>query len=112
MSNIGERLREERERLGYSQTAFGELGGVKKLSQINYEKGVSYPTAAYLECLAKVGADVMYIVTGSRGGVVLTVEETKLLDNYRHSAGPAKAALRATSHALAKHDCSDFEQSA
>ena len=33
------RLREERERLGFSQEAFGVLGGVQKRAQINYEKG-------------------------------------------------------------------------
>ncbi|MCL7660626.1 XRE family transcriptional regulator, partial [Klebsiella pneumoniae] len=42
-NNIGSRLREERERLGLSQQALGEIGGVKKLTQLNYEKGDRAP---------------------------------------------------------------------
>ena len=37
--NLFERLKEERERMGLSQEKFGAIGGVKKLAQINYEKG-------------------------------------------------------------------------
>lgn len=65
MSTTGERLREERERLGLSQSAFGELGGVLKRAQINYEKGERQPDAAYLSAIADAGADVLYILTGA-----------------------------------------------
>lgn len=64
--NTGDRLRSERERLGLNQTEFGQLGGVKKLAQINYEKGDRQPDAAYLAAIAAAGADVLYILTGSR----------------------------------------------
>ena len=37
-NTIGQRLKEERERLGLNQTDFGLIGGVKKLAQLNYEK--------------------------------------------------------------------------
>jgi transcriptional regulator with XRE-family HTH domain len=105
MQTIGERLRLERERLGLSQTACGELGGVKKLAQINYEKGVSFPTATYLAAMATAGADVLYIVTGARGGILMTPEESALLDNFRHSPPAARQALKTTSDLFAKHDC-------
>ncbi|MDY9317723.1 transcriptional regulator, partial [Escherichia coli] len=36
-----QRLREERERLGLSQVAMSDIGGVKKLTQLRYEKGDS-----------------------------------------------------------------------
>lgn len=42
-----------------------ELGGVSKGSQILYEKGKP-PTADYLSLIAKAGADVLYILTGTR----------------------------------------------
>ena len=61
---IGNRIREERNRLGLSQEAMAELAGASKRSQIDWEKGVSTPNAAYLEAVAKAGADVLYIVTG------------------------------------------------
>jgi len=61
---IGQRLREERERLGYTQPAFAELAGTTKKSQIDYEKDLTQPKAGYLAAIATVGADINYIVTG------------------------------------------------
>lgn len=66
MNTIGCRLREERERLGLSQAAFGEIGGVKKLSQLNYEKDVREPGTNYLRNIETAGADIEYILTGHR----------------------------------------------
>ncbi|WP_315807509.1 helix-turn-helix domain-containing protein [Pseudomonas sp. C9-3] len=66
MSGIGERLREERERLGLSQGSFGEIGGVKANAQGNYEKGERSPDAAYLSAVEAAGVDVLYVVTGRR----------------------------------------------
>lgn len=64
-----QRLREERERLGMSQTEFAAHGGVKKLAQIRYEKGERKPTADYLLGIARAGADVAYIVSGQRAAL-------------------------------------------
>lgn len=61
---IGQRLKEERERLGFTQPAFAELAGTTKKSQIDYEKDLTQPKAGYLASIAKAGADVSYIVTG------------------------------------------------
>ncbi|OQX14560.1 MAG: hypothetical protein BWK73_09195 [Thiothrix lacustris] len=63
---ISNRLKEERERLDMNQTALGDVGGVKKLSQINYERGSSMPSADYLAKVAAVGVDVLYVITGKR----------------------------------------------
>lgn len=62
--SIGARLREERERLGFTQPAFAELAGTTKKSQIDYEKDITQPKANYLAAIAEVGADICYIVTG------------------------------------------------
>ncbi|MNY49956.1 hypothetical protein D3C86_1854270 [compost metagenome] len=35
-------------------------------AQANYEKGLRQPDMAYLEAIARAGADVLYIVTGAR----------------------------------------------
>lgn len=105
MNTFGDRLKEERERLGLSQTALGDVGGVKKLAQINYEKGERMPDAAYLAAIAAAGADVLYILTGQRAFVPpppLKPDEAALLDDYRHSPPEGKAAIRTTSAALAK----------
>lgn len=66
--SIGERLREERTRLGYNQSVFAALAATTKKSEIEYEKGATSPNAAYLAAIAAAGADVQYIVTGVRRG--------------------------------------------
>lgn len=68
MGSVGERLKIERERLGYSQEAFGETCGVKKRSQINYEKNERNPDALYLIKAGDLGADVSFILTGIPAG--------------------------------------------
>lgn len=64
--SIGERLREERVRLSLSQELMGESAGVRKQAQLKYEKGERQPDAAYLERLAAIGVDVLYVLTGRR----------------------------------------------
>lgn len=65
---IGKRLREERERLGFNQTDFAAIGGVGRKSQFNYEEDERQPDAVYLSAIHGAGADVQYIVTGTRQG--------------------------------------------
>ncbi|NMG29335.1 helix-turn-helix domain-containing protein [Aromatoleum evansii] len=65
---IGERIKEERQRLGLNQTEFAALAGAAKRTQIDWEKGASSPTAEQLAAIATAGADVQYIVTGTRRG--------------------------------------------
>ncbi len=81
--SIGIRLKEERERLGFSQTAFAGLAETTKKSQIDYEKDLTQPKAGYLEVVAKVGADVQYIITGIRSDAALTSDEKDLLSLFR-----------------------------
>lgn len=64
--SVGERLKTERLRLGYTQKEFGELGGVKLNSQAKYERGETSPNTNYLENIGREGADVFYILTGER----------------------------------------------
>lgn len=73
MSNLPERLLEERTRLNLNQTEFGALGKVQKRAQFTYEKGERVPDANYLVALAEAGVDVNYVLTGTR---VVTQEKT------------------------------------
>lgn len=66
MSTIGERLAEERKRLGKNQTEFAELGGAKRASQVNYETNKRRPDADYLAAIAEAGVDVCYVLTAKR----------------------------------------------
>lgn len=80
---IGERLREERQRLDLNQTQLGEHGGVTKKTQMLYESGDRTPDAAYLAAIAEAGADIQYIVTGQRSDMALTPDERQLLALFR-----------------------------
>lgn len=66
MDSIGERLREEREALGYTQGDFADLVGQSRKSQGRYEAGERAPDAEYLSTAAKHGVDVLYVLTGQR----------------------------------------------
>ncbi|MDP2805533.1 MAG: helix-turn-helix domain-containing protein [Gallionellaceae bacterium] len=103
---IENRLKEERERLGLSQPRFGELAGCVKQTVIQWEKGASAPDAGQLAAIAAAGADVLYILTGSRGGTAappaLNREEAALLDNYRHCSTEMQQAAKAQLAAMAK----------
>lgn len=83
---VGKRLKEEREKLGLSQTDFAAIGGVGRKSQFNYEENERKADTAYLEKIAGIGADVRYIITGDRKGqppLVLTADEQVLLNGFR-----------------------------
>jgi len=84
--NIGERLKEERVRLGYNQGDFAAIAGVAKTSQFNYEKGERSPDAAYLAAVAEKGVDVLYVVTGRRtpeASSSFNGDEVDLVEHYR-----------------------------
>ena len=92
MESIGDRIREERDRLGFNQTAFGAIGGVRKQAQLKYEKGERFPGADYLAAIAKVGADVQYVVTGQRASSALAADEQELVGLFRAAPLAVKAA--------------------
>jgi len=121
MSCIGERLKEERESLGLSQTAMAEIAanagaaGSTRQSQARYEKGQQTPGADYLAAVAAAGVNVLYVLTGQRGmapGPVLTKEEEALVDNFRNSPPEARAAIKATSDLLAQSSALTQKKSA
>lgn len=89
---IAERLKEERVRLGRSQSEFAEIAGAHRKSQGNYESGERAPDAAYLEAIAAAGADVQYIVTGVRSDMALSPDERELLTLFRAAPLAGKAA--------------------
>jgi len=108
--NLHERIKEERERLGYNQTAFAALAGATKHSQINWEKGTAFPNASVLAAWAGVGLDVAYVVTGQRTpspsalppSPPPTPEEQALLSDYRTTDAHGREIIRATASAAAR----------
>ena len=66
MVNIGDRLKEERERLRMTQESFSVAGGAGKRAYIRYEQGERLPDAGFLAAISASGADVLYVLTGRR----------------------------------------------
>ena len=92
---IGARLKEERERLGFSQQAFAAIGGASKGSQLAWEKGTATPNAEFLHEVSRVGVDVLYVITGRRDTAVLAPEEQMVLSGYRQLDARGRAGVLA-----------------
>jgi transcriptional regulator with XRE-family HTH domain len=107
--SIGERLREERERLGFNQPAFAGFAETTKQTLFSWETGNSSPKADQLEKLAERGVDVYYVLTGQRIGsvTVLSARESALVNNYRAAPEDAKRALETTIAYISKAPAGD-----
>lgn len=90
---IGERLCEERNRLGYNQPDFAALAETTKKTQIDYEKGVTSPNGNYLSAVSAAGADVQYIITGVRSTQALSSDEQDLIAAFRAAPLAVKGAV-------------------
>ncbi|MGE8065565.1 helix-turn-helix domain-containing protein [Pseudomonas sp. NPDC089569] len=103
--NIGERLKEERVRLGFNQADFAAFAGVAKTSQFNYEKGDRSPDAAYLAAVAEKGVDVLYVVTGERkplSSTCMTPDASDFFAVYQLVSEADRDVLFRTAQAFAK----------
>lgn len=94
-SSIGARLKEERERLGYSQIAFAALGGASKGSQLAWEKGAATPNAEFLHVVGSAGVDVLYVVTGQRNLSNPAPDEEMVLAGFRKLDARGRAGVLA-----------------
>ncbi|MGE7993708.1 helix-turn-helix domain-containing protein [Pseudomonas sp. NPDC089554] len=96
MNGFGPRLKEERERLGLTQRAFGDIGGVEPNAQGKYESGERTPRLDYLAALAARGVDALYVVSGVRMPAPndsLSAEESRLLGVLRQLSAADHAAV-------------------
>jgi len=87
---VGDRLKEERNRLRVSQEAMGAACGVTKRTQIHYEKDEVGASAAYLALAHELGIDVAYVLVGKHER--LAPADSELLDAWRAAPAPARAA--------------------
>ena len=102
---VGNRLREERERLGLSQAEAGGFAGVSREMWGRYERG-ALPGGDVFVLLGSSPFDVLYILTGQRSQVVapqalLPPDERILLDNYRAAPPGVQAGVKTTLGAFA-----------
>lgn len=100
LCTFSERLKAERNRLGWSQTELGEIANAAKRTVIDWEKGATSPNATQLMAMAAKGLNLNYVLTGCGASPQptvaprLTSEHRALLDNYDHCAPADQAAIR------------------
>lgn len=107
MGTIGERIRAERERLGFTQEVFAAIADAAKRSQVGWEQDRTRPDADVLAAWAARGADVLYIITGKRMSPIdmqlLGMSEAAIKVAYEHLRGePAPQGRAVTINALTK----------
>ncbi|ACA89357.1 putative DNA-binding repressor transcription regulator protein [Burkholderia orbicola MC0-3] len=84
-------------RVGMSQAEIAALGGLSNKTQLSYESDARSPDANYLAALAKVGVDVLYVITGVRAlPSTMPEDEAELLDSFRQLNEVGRAAIQAS----------------
>ena len=101
--HMGERVKQERERLGYNQTEFAELAHATRKTLFNWESGEASPSGVALAAWSEVGVDVLYVVTGqhSANQPAADAGEQLLIDSYRRCSVQARQNLIQTAVLLA-----------
>ncbi len=90
MKKIGDRLLEERLRLGFTQSDVLKKVGLTQSTMSRYEQGKRVPTLEACVNFYNIGYDVLYLITGNREQTDistndLTPDEQKWLSLYRQS---------------------------
>ncbi len=96
--DTGTRLREERERLGYSERQIAQLLGVPLDVYGRFEKGEADPGIFRMPRLGACGFDVLYIITAERH--IAVEEESELLLRFRELSQRGRASIFTTLDAL------------
>lgn len=101
--HIGNRLKEERERLGLSQDELAKTASITRKTLYNYENGVRSPDAEALGIWNELGMDVYYVITGTKlnnkessYGMVNNPDEAEMLAEYREGSEEARDIARYT----------------
>ena len=63
---MGFRLKTERKKLNLDQVSMAEIGGISEKVQSGYETGKTAPNVFYLWNIYNAGADIHFIVTGTK----------------------------------------------
>ena len=93
METFGERLKAERHRLNLTQERMAEVGGVRKNTQCLYESGGNVPDAEYLQRLADIGLDIIFLFYGERTRIALGPTEQALFAMYESYSPSVRAML-------------------
>lgn len=103
---IGSRLKEERNRLGWTVPAMAEKAGVARNTILNWQNGSSSPPVETLAKLGGEGIDLVYVLLGQRSTVLPGASEeeraeiTALVDCYLCLEQDGRDALQSVASAL------------
>ena len=95
---FGERLRTERERLGYTELQIAQLLGVPLEMYQKYEEGQEDPGIFRMPRLNDCGFDVLFIITSERHNPI--EQESKLLARFRELSNRGRNSVFMTLDAL------------
>lgn len=95
---FGERLRTERERLGYTELQIAQLLGVPLEVYQKYELGQEDPGIFRLPRLNDCGFDILFIITSERHNPI--EEESELLARFRELSSRGRDSIFMTLDAL------------
>ena len=95
---FGERLRTERERLGYTELQLAQLLGVPLEMYQKYELGQEDPGIFRMPRLNDCGFDILFIITSERHNPV--EEESELLARFRELSNRGRDSIFMTLDAL------------
>ena len=88
LTNLGLRLKQERERLGLTQDDVSDMGDVSRRTVAAWERGEQSPNGAFLALAAERGFDVLFILTNIRRPPQegsLSEAAATLLQNYENA---------------------------
>ncbi len=95
---FGERLRTERERLGYTELQIAQLLGVPLERYQEYEEGKEDPGIFNMPRLRDCGFDIMFVITSERHNPI--EEESELLARFRELSHRGRDSIFMTLDAL------------
>ena len=95
---FGERLRTERERLGYTELQIAQLLGVPLKTYQKYEEGQEDPGIFRMPRLNDCGFDILFIITSERHNPI--EEENELLARFRELSNRGRNSIFMTLDAL------------
>lgn len=103
LSEFALRLRQERERHGFSQETAAQLAFVSRVMWQKYEKAAAAPSVLLLNHLATTPFDIRFLLTGERIDTdrTLAEPEQRLLRLYRAADREGKLVIEQTAAAFA-----------
>ena len=108
-NTVAERLRVARKRLKLSQSDMADRCGVGRTTQHSYETGQSTPDAHYLAKASQIGADVIWVITGSIDASAQHQSQSQRQESNYSGLGEQEAALvdhfRQLNDKAQKHVC-------